>query len=207
MTVMIEERPDYTTTEVAVLAGVPPRAVNKAIEEKILRPRKVTLRQKQAGRRSRGVSLLNASAIFYVSVVSGLNVSLTREQKKRLYGWIASTSPDSLKCGSFELSKMVTIHLAPILGTVVDRVATYKAAREKFIAIDADILGGTPCIKGTRVTVYAIAARAAGGEAVEEIIEDYPELTPEIIESAVTYAEAHPLIGRPGGRPGGRPWR
>ncbi|PZU59280.1 MAG: hypothetical protein DI547_06605 [Sphingobium sp.] len=64
-----------------------------------------------------------------------------------------------------------------------------------------DILGGTPVIKGTRVSVYAIRGRLDGGESIDAMIEDYPDLDREAIETALLYARTHPLVGRPGGRP------
>lgn len=70
-----------------------------------------------------------------------------------------------------------------------------------FIEENPEILGGTPVIKGTRVTVYAIANRLDFGETREAIREDYPEFTDEIIDAAVAYAGAHPLVETPGGKP------
>ncbi len=49
--------------------------------------------------------------------------------------------------------------------------------RTDLIRIDPEIMGGTPCIAGTRITVYAIAARFNGGETVEELIADWPYIT------------------------------
>ena len=53
---------------------------------------------------------------------------------------------------------------------------------------DAAILGGKPCIKGTRVSVEFILELFASGARREEIIEAYPHLTAEGVEEALRYA-------------------
>ena len=55
------------------------------------------------------------------------------------------------------------------------------------ILSDPEIMGGTPCIKGTRLTVYAVAARIRGGESVAELLDGYP---PEFTEAHVRAAIA-----------------
>ena len=73
----------------------------------------------------------------------------------------------------------------------------------ELIISDPEILGGTPCIVGTRLPVYAVAARFHAGEPVTEIIDGYPDLTASHVHAAVAYAEAHPFEEHPEGRP----WR
>jgi uncharacterized protein (DUF433 family) len=72
------------------------------------------------------------------------------------------------------------------------------------IVVDDEIKGGTPVIRGTRITVYAILGRIDHGETIEDILDDYPNLTREAVEAAVAYARAHPFVARPGGRPWAR---
>ena len=71
------------------------------------------------------------------------------------------------------------------------------------IISDPDILGGTPCIAGTRLPVYAVAARFLAGEPATDIIDGYPDLTPAHVYSAVAYAKSHPFEEHPDARP----WR
>lgn len=72
------------------------------------------------------------------------------------------------------------------------------------IVSDPEIMGGTPCIKGTRLTVYAVAARIRGGETVEELLEGYPpEFTAEHVKAAIDYADRVPFEELPDARP----WR
>ncbi len=74
---------------------------------------------------------------------------------------------------------------------------------EDLIAIDPDILGGTPCIVTTRLPVYAVAARFRAGETASSILDGYPDLTEAHVRAAVAYADAHPFVEHPDGRP----WR
>lgn len=88
-----------------------------------------------------------------------------------------------------------------VVGNAIDTAKTYAAMRDKLIIEDPDILGGTPVIRGTRISVYALLGRLNGGDSVEEILGDYPSLSREAVETAAIYARSHPLVGRPGGRP------
>ena len=69
------------------------------------------------------------------------------------------------------------------------------------IEVNADIMGGTPVIRGTRMTVYAVLGRLDYGDSVEDILDDNPHLSQDAIEAAAHYARAHPLIGSSVGRP------
>lgn len=69
------------------------------------------------------------------------------------------------------------------------------------IECNPDILGGTPVVRGTRISVYSLLSRVTDGESYEDIRSDYPELEDEVIETAVRYAKAHPRLGRQTGRP------
>jgi len=48
--------------------------------------------------------------------------------------------------------------------------------------------GGKPCIRHMRITVYDILGWLGAGMTVEEIIDDFPELTEIDIRAALLYA-------------------
>ena len=56
------------------------------------------------------------------------------------------------------------------------------------IAIDPDIRGGKPCIRGTRVTVYDLLEYLAGGMTEIEILADFPSLRREHLHAALMFA-------------------
>ena len=56
------------------------------------------------------------------------------------------------------------------------------------IVSDARILGGKPCIKGTRISVSMILEWMASGASREEIVRSYPHLSHDDVEEALRYA-------------------
>lgn len=56
------------------------------------------------------------------------------------------------------------------------------------IAVDHQIMGGVPCIRGTRVPVSMIVGRLAEGSSRNEILADYPQLSAEDIVAALQFA-------------------
>ena len=58
----------------------------------------------------------------------------------------------------------------------------------ELIAIDPDIRGGKPCIRGTRITVYDILEYMAGGMSEAEILADFPSLQPEHLRAVLMFA-------------------
>jgi uncharacterized protein (DUF433 family) len=56
------------------------------------------------------------------------------------------------------------------------------------ITFDPEIMGGKPCITGTRVTVGTIVGLVASGYSNEEILELYPYLKEDDIKQALSYA-------------------
>jgi uncharacterized protein (DUF433 family) len=59
------------------------------------------------------------------------------------------------------------------------------------ISIKAKVMGGKPCIKGTRVTVDTIVSLINSGVAPNDILDRYPYLLQEDIEAGLLYATNH----------------
>ncbi|OIP91544.1 MAG: hypothetical protein AUK24_02865 [Syntrophaceae bacterium CG2_30_49_12] len=57
-----------------------------------------------------------------------------------------------------------------------------------WIVVDSTICAGKPTIRGTRIMVKNILGMIAGGYALDQILEAYPELTHEMVEAALQYA-------------------
>ena len=56
------------------------------------------------------------------------------------------------------------------------------------IVLDPDIMGGKPCIRGTRVTVGLVVGMLSKGHDRQEILTLYPYLRSEDIDGALEYA-------------------
>ena len=59
------------------------------------------------------------------------------------------------------------------------------------IAVDPGILGGKPCVRGTRIPVTMVLELIEDGLTFQQVIEDYyPQLTDEDIKACLQYARA-----------------
>ncbi len=56
------------------------------------------------------------------------------------------------------------------------------------VTMDPAVMGGKPCIRGTRVTVGTITGLLASGAEIPEVLELYPYLTDEDVRAALSYA-------------------
>lgn len=56
------------------------------------------------------------------------------------------------------------------------------------IVSNSEILGGKPCVKGTRISVQFILELIASGATRRDVVRDYPQVTPEDVEEALRYA-------------------
>ena len=56
------------------------------------------------------------------------------------------------------------------------------------VTFDPLVMGGKPCIRGTRVTVGTIVGLIASGTSTEEILRDYPFIQADDIQAALSYA-------------------
>jgi len=59
---------------------------------------------------------------------------------------------------------------------------------KQIITRNVGIRFGKPCIKGTRISVYDVLSWLAAGMSVNEIIEDFPELTEFDILACLAFA-------------------
>jgi uncharacterized protein (DUF433 family) len=58
------------------------------------------------------------------------------------------------------------------------------------IEAKADVMMGKPCVKGTRIPVYLLLQKMAGGENAEDLLVAYPQLTEEDLRACLEYAAA-----------------
>ncbi len=58
----------------------------------------------------------------------------------------------------------------------------------KHITVEPGKRSGQPCIRGMRVTVYDILSYLAGGNTIDELLENFPGLIKEDVYAALAYA-------------------
>ena len=56
------------------------------------------------------------------------------------------------------------------------------------IQIDRKILGGAPCIAGTRIPVYAILQLVEAGYSQKRVLKSFPSLSREDLEAALRFS-------------------
>jgi len=55
------------------------------------------------------------------------------------------------------------------------------------ITIDPNICHGQACVKGTRIPVHQIIGMLANGDAIEDILKEYPSLESDDILACLSY--------------------
>jgi len=183
----------FTRREAAVLADVPLKTVDKAIEERVVKVRRV----KKIG------TLLEGDDVMALAVIGKAGLPLQSQAKRKIRRWLHESQPYGPgKAPELPLSDLVVIRLDPAFRTLVNQMMRYRKDRARFIESNPDIRQGEPVIAGTRLPVRAIAERVKGGEAIDDLVEDYPDISRKAFQTALIYAQSHPRRGRPA-----RPWR
>jgi uncharacterized protein (DUF433 family) len=59
------------------------------------------------------------------------------------------------------------------------------------ISIDPEIMGGVPCVRGTRIPVPMLVRMVAGGMTIGDIVAEYPQLSEEDVAEALRFAAAN----------------
>jgi uncharacterized protein (DUF433 family) len=178
--------------EAAFLADVPLRAVDKAIEEKVARPRRARLRG----------TALDSNDTVAIAVIAKAGVALGPSMKKQIRNWTPTFRNQISKASELALSDVVVVRPDSGLRKIARSVDRYVADRERYIEFNPEVRQGEPVVAGTRLPVHAVAERLRRGDSVEQLAEDYPKVPKRAFETARIYADAHPRRGRPA-----RPWR
>jgi uncharacterized protein (DUF433 family) len=64
------------------------------------------------------------------------------------------------------------------------------ASSNSVITRDADVLGGTPVFRGTRVPFQALLDYLEGGQTLDEFLDDFPTVTREAAVLALEHAKS-----------------
>jgi uncharacterized protein (DUF433 family) len=192
-----------TVPEAAFIAEVEDRAVNRAIDEKILPDELID------GRDGRRIAELGAGLFrFYVEAEHDLSAQLRRrvirtifENAAKRFRTAAVSFEDEEFLAASDVFKVVAnevvaLDLRPILRKAVTRARRVRAAADAITSNDA-VVGGQPVFRGTRIPIDAVLASLDAGIPVERVQHAYPSVTSEMVESARIYAAVRPRRGRP----------
>ena len=70
------------------------------------------------------------------------------------------------------------------------RVERWIMPQESVIVSDSEILGGTPCFRGTRVPVVSLIDYLEAGDSLDEFLDNFPSVSREAAVAALEEAKA-----------------
>lgn len=166
-------------------------AVHKAVEYKLIRPKRV--RDGHSVQR-----LFSIPQVLYLFVeakgLGSLPLS-TRRQVARAVERDPGIDAMSIHEGSVVLIQIKSARKE--LETGLRRLAE----AERMVHSDPEFMRGVPVYRGTRIPVHMVAGMLSQGATIDDILEGYPALTREKVALAPMYAKAFPRRGRPVSRP------
>lgn len=181
----------YTSPQVAAVTGLPLPAVQKAIEHKLIQPRRV--REGRVARR-----LLAKWQLVYLAMEARGLSSLPLATRRQ----IARAVEQDPEIDSMLISEgSVVVIQCKSARTQVNKGLRRLSDASCMVESDPEVMRGTAVYKGTRIPVQLVADMLSQGASVEEILDGYPSLTREKIELAPMYVTAFPRKGRPAIRP------
>jgi len=189
---------DLTIQEAAILAGVSKRRIEKDCEEGIVPKKSMRL-----WLRTSNAAHVPAHAVAYARAMNAI-VGVKMEKKTKRLVWKRLRDKAGARFGIFELSPGLSLDLDPLVSDAWTRTRTYLDARRRHLDADPGIFGGEPIIKGTRITCRSVLGRIVGGETLDDLVADYPEIDKDAFEVALDYARMSPPRGRPSAD---KPWR
>ena len=180
---------NLTTNEAAIAAGVTVAKINRMIDKRIL--------PKMLYKTSQSRTVRKDACLWIAFYFETEEVLTSAARVKAMRGALAHNhSWTELRHCKFEESRTVQVLLSSIWDDVDRRLSQLKDAQQMVVE-DAEILRGTPVIRGTRIPVHDVASLVDAGTPIQEILEIYPSLTPSKIGLASIFAKANPQRGRP----------
>ena len=183
----------FTAAEAAALTRLSLKAVNNAIDKRTITARVTKKRGSKAARS------VGEPALVYLCLERKLMKDTTPLFRRRLFEAIAVARAKGVS--SVSLGPL-TLDFRPSWRELTQRIKDLRRA-ERLAEVDAEVLGGVPVFRATRIPIHQVAELLSEGETPETLRNGYPRLTQEMVRLAPIYAGAHPLRGRPRKRP----WR
>lgn len=181
----------YTPAQASAVAKLPLKAVQKLIDVRLIRPRRM-----RSGRETQ--RLLSPEQLVYLRLeaegVRLLPLAARREVAR------AVVSKPEVHSISVAGGSALVIEVEHARREVEQELKRLRKVREMVVS-DPEIMRGTPVFKGTRIPVELVAEMAAEGATIEDILAGYPALRREQVELAPLYVAAFPRRGRPALRP------
>lgn len=169
-----------TAAEVAALSGVDEVRVRKEVEHGIF-PR----------------PSFAVADLVYFAVLAVLGVQLGVEDRRKLYGVVATAMGARRPPATAEISPVLEVKLDRVAREVEQKLARFETWKRKRVVTDASILGGEPTFRDSRLAVRHVGGMLIRGASKTELLEDYPYLKDDDLELASVFVRAYPRMGRP----------
>jgi len=177
----------YTPSQVSAVTGLPLPAVHKAIEYKLIRPKRVReghLIQRLLSRSQAVYLRMEAKGLRSLPLAARRQVARAVEEDPGIDAVLISEgSVILIQCKSARKD--------------VETGLRRLAEATRIVESDPEIMRGAPVYRGTRIPVHVIADMLSQGATVAEILEGYPALNREKVALAPMYVKAFPRRGRP----------
>lgn len=172
----------YTVAQASVLTGVPQKQVHQYLDRELS-----FLMTVGAGFRA-----VRKDGLVWLRMNHELTGALTAKFRLEVINKVMENPRiKSVTIGDGPL----TVRTDTARTTVAGGLAKWRECKD-LIACDDDVLGGEPCVKGTRLSVYTLNElfKACGQD---EVFNTYPDVTKRELDAAVMYADMYPRKGRP----------
>lgn len=197
---MLTVENSLSVAEVAYVADVTDREVNRLVDENIL-PKPLIV--PTAGRRLAPLSAPFATFYFRTSddltkparirVISTITDRLARRSD---FDQFLTLSDDVWVDFDWRVMEPTwSVVLSPFVEAAHQRAMRSLQASGR-VEENPDVMGGLPCFAGTRVPVANVLAARDAGMVFEELQVAYPFLTEELLEDGEIYLRTHPRPGR-----------
>jgi uncharacterized protein (DUF433 family) len=175
---------EFSVPEAAAILGQLQKRISNALARE-LRP----LHLASAGQ---GIRRITSRGLLALSMIRDMESWFTPFLRRRLLSEVLK--PSSGDTVSVEKGRVV-VNIAEHRKRV-NRGRSRLEQAEALITRHSEVLGGEPCVKGTRIPAYLVGALARK-HGVAETHATYPSLTRQTIELVALYVEANPRRGRP----------
>lgn len=181
----------YTPAQASAVAKLPLKAVQKLIDGRLIRPRRI-----RSGRETQ--RLLSPEQLVYLRLeAEGVRLLPLAARREVAQAVVSKPEVHSIAVAGGSALVIEVQHARREVEQELKRLRKVQA----MVVSDPEIMRGTPVFKGTRIPVELVAEMATEGATVEEILAGYPALSREQVELAPLYVAAFPRRGRPAQRP------
>lgn len=185
----------YTPAEAGALSEIAVKAVNNAIDKHIVDA--VSSPARKSGRaglgaKSRGKRLLTRDDVVLLRVWRSIGGALPPERRAQLLSAIKANRD----LATFKVDEVLIVDVGAARREVDERDRMLAAANEAIIS-NPDVLGGEPVFRGTRMSVYALAAMLEGDADEDDLLANYPKMNRHMLDMARIWVAGNPRVGRP----------